>query len=100
MNFDNRINMDARLSIPPQVLSRPVGDETVLLDLASGQYFGLDKVGKRIWDSISGGRSLAETAESLVAEYEVGAEQARNDVIDFAKKLVERVLLARSLTAE
>ena len=78
-------------------MSRPVGDETVLLDLASGMYFGLDGVGKRIWESVSGGKSLAETADAIVAEYEVGEEQARSDVIDFAKRLVERGLLAHGL---
>ena len=33
------MNLDTKLSIPPQVMSRLVGDETVLLDLASGIYF-------------------------------------------------------------
>jgi hypothetical protein len=100
MNLETPINMDSRLSIPPQVLSRQVGDETVLLDLASGQYFGLDKVGKRIWECISGGRSLTETVASLVADYEVGEEQASKDVIDFVTNLVDRGLLARGLPGE
>jgi hypothetical protein len=88
------MDINSRLSVPPQVMSRPVGDETVLLDLASGMYFGLDGVGKRIWDFVSDGKSLAETADAIVAEYEVGEEQARNDVVDFAQRLVERGLLA------
>jgi hypothetical protein len=57
-------------------------------------YFGLDGVGKRIWDFVSDGKSLAETADAIVAEYEVGEEQARTDVVDFAQRLVERGLLA------
>jgi hypothetical protein len=100
MNLEIPIDMNSRLSIPPQVLSRPVGDEIVLLDLASGQYFGLDKVGMRIWECISGGQSLAETVASLVAEYEVGEEQASKDVIDFVTNLVDRGLLARGLPGE
>ncbi len=40
------MQLDTRLSVPPQVMSRMVGDETVLLDLASGVYFGLDGVGQ------------------------------------------------------
>ena len=40
------MNLDTRLTIPTQVMSRLVGEETVLLDLASGHYFGLDNVGK------------------------------------------------------
>lgn len=100
MNRDSRINLETRFSIPPQVMSRPVGNETVLLDLASGQYFGLDSVGKRIWESVAEGRSLAETADALVAEFEVGEEQARSDVIDFATSLAERGLLVRGLPDE
>ena len=53
------MNLDTRLSVPPQVMSRLVGDETVLLDLESGMYFGLDGVGQRIWKAIGEGLSLA-----------------------------------------
>ena len=88
------MNPDTRLSIPPQVMSRLVGDETVLLDLESGIYFGLDGVGKRIWESIGDGLTLGETAAAVVSEYEVDEGQAQADVIEFARDLVERGLLA------
>ena len=88
------MNLDSRLTIPPQVLSRLVGDETVLLDLESGIYFGLDNVGKRIWESVSEGKTLAETIAVIVAEYDVNQQQAQDDVLAFAGDLVERGLLA------
>ena len=88
------MNLDTRLTVPPQVMSRLVGDETVLLDLASGMYFGLDNVGKVIWESVSEGLTLAETADAVVTQYDVDADQARNDVLDFARTLIERGLLA------
>ena len=88
------MNPDTRLSIPPQVMSRLVGDETVLLDLESGIYFGLDGVGKRIWESIVDGHTLGETAAMVVSEYEVDEATAQADVIEFASGLVERGLLA------
>ena len=87
------VNLDTRLSIPPQVMSRLVGDETVLLDLSSGIYFGLDGVGKRIWETVEEGRSLEETAMIITSEFEVDEAQAQADVIEFAKDLVERGLL-------
>lgn len=76
-------------------MSRLVDDETVILDLASGMYFGLDGVGKRIWESVSSGDNLGETAAAIASEYEVDDEQALADVIEFASDLVERGLLAR-----
>jgi len=60
--LETDMQLDTKLSIPPQVMSRLVGDETVLLDLSSGIYFGLDGVGKRIWESVADGLSLGETA--------------------------------------
>jgi hypothetical protein len=88
------MDLDTKLSIPQQVMSRLVGDETVLLDLESGIYFGLDGVGKRIWEKIGEGLTLGEVAEVIVSEYEVDEAQAQSDVIEFVTNLVERGLLA------
>ena len=55
-HWNQGMNLDTRLSVPPQVMSRQVGDETVLLDLASGIYFGVDGVAKLIWERIADGR--------------------------------------------
>ena len=87
------MDLDTRLSVPPQVMSRLVGDETVLLDLESGMYFGLEGVGQRIWESIGEGLTLAETAAVIVSEYDVEENQARSDVVEFVSDLVERGLL-------
>ena len=88
------MNLDTRLIVPPQVMSRLVGDETVLLDLASGIYFGLDGVGQKIWEAVTEGRSLGEAATAIVNDYEVDESQAQSDVIKFASELVTRGLLA------
>ena len=88
------MNLDTTLTVPPQIMSRPVGDETVLLDLASGLYFGLDGVGQRIWQAVADGRKLSETVDIIVAEYDVDRDQATADVLQFASMLLERGLLA------
>ena len=87
------MNLDTHLSIPPQVMSRLVGAETVLLDLASGIYFGLDGVGKRIWEILADGQSLGQAVAVITEEFEVDEAQAKKDVIEFTNDLVERGLL-------
>ncbi len=88
------MNLDTKLTIPPQVMSRLVGDETVLLDLASGIYFGVDGVGQMIWESIAEGNNLAQTATKIASEYDVDETRAQEDVVEFVSELVERGLLA------
>ena len=88
------MDLETKPTIPPQVMSRVVGDDTVLLDLESGMYFGVDGVAKQIWESISEGRSLGETAEVIASEYEVDEASAQADVLEFVSELVARGLLA------
>ena len=92
--LDVDMDLDTRLSIPPQVMSRRVGDETVLLDLESGLYFGLDGVGDLVWQSVSNGGPLGEAVDNIVAEYDVDRAQAEADVLAFAGTLVQRGLLS------
>ena len=89
------MNLDTKLTVPPQVMSRLVGDETVVLDLASGIYFGLDGVGMKIWESVADGQTLAQAVSVIVDEYDVEEARAQADVLEFASELVERGLLSR-----
>jgi hypothetical protein len=83
-----------RLSIPDQVMAREVGDELVILDLASGSYFGLDPVGTSMWRLLAGGATLAETAEAMAGEYEVEQPRLEADLLALAERLVAQGLLA------
>ncbi|MEE2785590.1 MAG: PqqD family protein [Pseudomonadota bacterium] len=87
------MNLEIKLTIPQQVISRQTGDEMVLLDLESGLYFGVDGVGQRIWETFAEGRNLEEAIAVVVAEYEVDQAQAQADVIAFVRNLVDRGLL-------
>ncbi|MDH4073531.1 MAG: PqqD family protein [Gammaproteobacteria bacterium] len=90
------MKLDTPLTIPPQVMSRPVGDETVLLNLESGIYFGLDGIGRLIWESVSAGKTLGHAVQTIVGEYEVDPARAEADVLAFASDLVDRGLLAET----
>ena len=82
-----------KLAIPPQVMARTVGDETVILDLASGTYFGLDPVGARIWALMGERKTLGEICATMLEEYEVEREQLEADVLRLAAELLERGLV-------
>jgi hypothetical protein len=81
------------VTIPSEVMARQVGDETVLLDLASGNYYGLDPVGARIWQLLGEGKTLAQVCDVLVAEYEVPRATLESDVEQLVGQLGEKGLL-------
>jgi hypothetical protein len=82
-----------KVVLPTQVMARQVGEETVILDLASGTYFGLDPVGARIWKLMGEGKTLAEICETMLEEYEVEREQLETDVLRLTGELLERGLV-------
>ena len=84
------------VTIPPQVMARTVGDETVILDLASGTYYGLDPVGARMWQLMGEGLTLAAICETLLEEYEVTREQLEADMIRLTDELSAKGLVVQA----
>ena len=87
------IERDKPFRVSGDVLFQEVGGETVLLDLNSENYFGLDEVGTRIWTLVNEGRNAAEMVDLLLEEYEVDPETLDGDVKHLLKALVEAGLL-------
>ena len=88
------IRDDQVFTISNDVLFQEVSGETVLLDLESEQYFGLDEVGTRIWALLNEGQSVDAIVETLLAEYEVEREQLAGDVRELLAALLDAGLIA------
>ena len=87
------ISDDRVYTVSKDVLFQEVSGETVLLDLASEQYFGLDEVGTRIWALLNDGRSVGEMVEALLGEYAVGREQLEGDLRELLGALMDAGLI-------
>jgi hypothetical protein len=81
------MTLSDRVEIPSQVMTRTVGEEVVMLDLAGGTYFGLDPVGARIWELMADGKTLGEIRDQMLQEYEVTREELERDILRLAEEL-------------
>lgn len=90
------MNLETTFVIPSHVIARTVGGETVILDLESGTYFGLDPIGARIWQLIENGKSLAEACDAMIGEYDVSREVLERDALTLAADLVGNKLVGPS----
>lgn len=82
-----------RIEISADVLFQEVGGETVLLDLASEQYFGLDGVGTRIWTLLNEGVGATAVVDTLFEEYEVERATLAADVDELLARLADAGLI-------
>lgn len=63
--------------------------ELICLNLESGEYSGLSRVGQSIWEHLEQPRALDELVELVVAEYDVETDQAATDLQAFLSELRE-----------
>jgi Coenzyme PQQ synthesis protein D (PqqD) len=70
-----------------------LGGEVVILNLASGQYYGLNPVGTRIWELIQEPRSVDNVRDAILAEYEVEPECCERDLLALLEGLAAEGLI-------
>lgn len=86
---------DDRFVPSPDVLLRELDGEAVLLDVASGRYFGLNGSGLRIWSLLARGQAVGEIAATLGAEIAADADRLRADVEELVAALESEGLVRR-----
>ena len=74
------MDLNQTITLSPDVISQEVSRETVLLDLNSENYFGLDEVGTRVWQLIEASGKLQDIYDTMLAEYEVEPDQLLEDL--------------------
>lgn len=71
----------------PGHLMAKVQNETVVLQVASGQYFGLNEIGTRIWNLIQSPTALSGLIDELMLDYDVAPGELEADVISLLEEL-------------
>lgn len=74
-------------------VSSDLEDEVAILDLKAGMYYGLDRVGARVWNLIQEPRVAEEIRDVLVSEYEVEPDRCERDLIVLLQRLVDEGLV-------
>lgn len=60
-----------------------------MMDMDSGDYYGLDAIASRIWQLLESQKTVDEICQQLLKEYEVTEEQCQQDVISFLDEMAK-----------
>lgn len=82
-----------RAAAPAHVLVRILDQESVLLNLETERYFGLDQTGTRMWQLVTSSPNIETAYQELLAEYDVEPELLRDNLTELLDRLVEHGLL-------
>jgi hypothetical protein len=82
-----------RAAAPAHVLVRFLEQESVLLNLETERYFGLDETGTRMWQVVTTSPSIDAAYQELLAEFDVEPELLRTNFVELLSRLVDNGLL-------
>jgi len=80
--------------VPDEVLISNLQEESVILNLNSERYFGLDDVGTRMLSVLAESNTIEAAYERLLTEYDVDPQLLRNDLTSLIENLLEQGLVA------
>ncbi|PYU52461.1 MAG: PqqD family protein [Acidobacteria bacterium] len=87
------VSFTNRTVTPAHVLVRILDRESVLLNLETEQYFGLDETGTRMWQLVTASPNIEAACQELIAEFDVEPELLRSHLMELLTRLVESGLL-------
>ncbi len=85
-----QISFSDRVKIPDDVLISHLQEESVILNLDSERYYGLDDVGTRILSVLTTSDSIEAAYELLLEEYEIDSAVLRQDLLALIESLAEQ----------
>jgi hypothetical protein len=88
------MNMHKKIIFSDTVVAQEIDGETVLFDMDSENYFGLDAVGTVIWDIFQENSVLSDVLLHLVEMYDdIDENILKKDLLHFVERLEENGLV-------
>jgi hypothetical protein len=87
------VTLNDRMRVPDGVATRKIGDETILLNMGTGTYFGLDAVGSRFLELIEQNGEIAFAHRTMLQEFDVEPGTLEADILRLCEEMCSRGLL-------
>jgi Coenzyme PQQ synthesis protein D (PqqD) len=79
-----------------EVASKVIDGEAIIINLANGVYYSMDKVGAIVWDLLQSGYTLEEVILAITDDYDVSREEAESNVRQLVEELLQENLIVSS----
>ena len=87
------LTLTDRVVVPEAVVSRELDGETVVLNLETGIYFGLDPVATDIWRALQTDGTLQGALDTVRGQYDVAPDVLRDDLLRLVNSMATKGLL-------
>jgi Coenzyme PQQ synthesis protein D (PqqD) len=85
--------LEVRARLPQHVVHRSFVSETVVLNLRTGRYHGLNATAGTMLEALESASTVADAVPVLAGEYGVEQDQVQSDLLALTRGLLERGLI-------
>lgn len=93
LDFLSEAFLKTKLTVAKDQVASDLDSETVILHVKTGNYYGLNEVGTRIWGLLQGGTTVPSIRETILNEYDVARETFERDLQSILSDLHEKGLI-------
>lgn len=94
-NNDNLINACWKPS--PDIASRKVANELVLLNVKTSDYYSMNPTAVVVWELICRNTRFPEIIKALAGDFNTDAAKVKKDVLELIKTLESQKIISRSV---
>ncbi len=77
----------------PELVSTNLEGQTALMSIINGAYYGMDRVGSRVWELVEQPRAVSAVVDQLLNEFAVERATCEGHVLAYLQKLADADLL-------
>jgi len=82
------VELGSRYVRKEQTVAAEIDGDLVMMSLEKNAYFGLDAIGRAIYEKLDRSQSVDEICQCLAKDFDVSIEQCREDVLEFLNELL------------
>jgi hypothetical protein len=90
---NSTLDLHMRVRRIDDVLDTEIDEQTVMMDIEQGSYFGLNRTGSRIWSLLAEPITIGDLCDRLLEEFDVPRERCEQQVVGFLESLIDRGLV-------
>lgn len=92
-DFELHLTTQTTIVSNADAVSNDLDGEVIILNMKTGQYFGLDEIGKEIWNLVQSPRKPDEIIEHILETYDVDPDRCENDILRLLQAMANEGLI-------
>lgn len=89
----NNLSLSSTVSVTKEVVYCLVEEETVLLGLKNGIYYGLNPTGTFIWNLIQKPIKVNKIRDAILGEFKVNEDECNSDLFEILNQFIDYGLI-------